>query len=198
MVKAIIFDFGGVLAEEGFRTGLKAVAEKNGLAPGEFFRTADDLIYKTGYVTGMSDEVFYLNKLREETGIKESNEEIKHEILTRFILRPEVIDYVGRLRSDGFITAILSDQTNWLEELNQRNHFFHHFDYVFNSFRLKKGKRDPSIFRDVCSIIGLQPEETVFVDDNINNVTLALGERLNAILFQDIKELKMELKKYLT
>ena len=185
-----------MLAEEGFRKGLKAIAKKNGLDPEEFFEIAEDLIYITGYVTGMSEEEVYVNKLRETTGIKESNEELRHEILSRFTLRPEVIAYVDRLRSNGFITAILSDQTNWLEELNRQRPFFQHFDYVFNSYRLKKGKRDSSIFRDVCSAIGVQPEEAVFVDDNINNINRASGERLHAIHFQGIKELAMEMEKY--
>jgi putative hydrolase of the HAD superfamily len=198
MIKTILFDFGGVLAEEGFREGLKAIAKNNGLAPDEFFKTADDLIYKTGYVTGMSEEAVFLNALRETTGIKESNEELRREILSRFILRPEVIAYVDRLRSAGFITAILSDQTNWLEELNRQTPFFQHFDYVFNSYRLKKGKRDSSIFRDVCAAIRVQPEEAVFVDDNMNNITRASGERLNAIHFQGINELITELEKYVT
>ena len=56
MVKAVIFDFGGVLAEEGFREGLKVVAIKNGLDPEEFFKIAEEMIYKTGYLTGMTDE----------------------------------------------------------------------------------------------------------------------------------------------
>ena len=30
MLKALLFDFGGVLAEEGFREGLKAIGTKNG------------------------------------------------------------------------------------------------------------------------------------------------------------------------
>ena len=56
MIKAIMFDFGGVLAEEGFREGLKAIAEKNGLDPDLFYETAKELIYESGYVTGRSDE----------------------------------------------------------------------------------------------------------------------------------------------
>lgn len=197
MIKAIIFDFGGVLAEEGFREGLKAIAEKNSLDPYDFFKTADDLIYKTGYVTGMTDETVYLNALRQATGIKESNKQIRHEILNRFILRPEVIDYVDKLKAKGLITVILSDQTNWLDEINRTTPFFHHFDYVFNSFKLKKGKRDPSTFRDVCSTIGLQPEETIFVDDNINNISRALQEGLNAVQFTNREDSIRELEKYL-
>ena len=198
MVKAVIFDFGGVLAEEGFREGLKAIAEKNRRDPEEFFRIAADLIYETGYVTGAADETVYLDRLRKETGTRESNGMIRDEILRRFVLRPDVIGYVEELRAEDLVTAILSDQTDWLDELNEKDPFFHHFDYVFNSFRLGKGKRDPSVFADVCLKMGLKPEETVFVDDNIGNVKRASAEGLNAVLFTELGELKTEIKKYLT
>ena len=45
------------------------------------------------------------------------------------------------LRRGGFLTAILSDQTDWLDRLEARHHFFGHFDRVFNSYHLGKGKR---------------------------------------------------------
>lgn len=197
MIKTIIFDYGGVLADEGFRDGLKAIAEHNGLDPEEFFRTAADLIYETGYVTGTADETTYLNALREKTGIRESNGTIRDELLTRFVLRRDVMEYVRSLRAEGLGTAILSDQTDWLDELDKKSPFFNHFDHVFNSFRIGKGKRDPSVFADVCLKIGLQPGETVFVDDNIDNINRASKEGLNAVLYTDLGELKAHLKKYL-
>ena len=44
MIKTVIFDFGGVLAEEGFREGLLAIARENGLDPDAFFFEVDSLI----------------------------------------------------------------------------------------------------------------------------------------------------------
>lgn len=32
-IKAILFDFGGVLAEEGFKNGLEAIANQNRIKP---------------------------------------------------------------------------------------------------------------------------------------------------------------------
>lgn len=197
MVKAVIFDFGGVLAEEGFREGLKMIAENNHLAPEEFFRTASDLIYETGYVTGAAGERAYLDRLREETGIRESDEMIRYEILKRFVLRPDVIGYVEELKAEGLVTAILSDQTDWLDELNAKDPFFHHFDHVYNSFRIGKGKRDHSVFADVCLKMGFKPGETVFVDDNIENVRRAASQGLNAVLYTELREAKMEIRRYL-
>ncbi|MBI4689932.1 MAG: HAD family phosphatase [Nitrospirae bacterium] len=193
MIRAVIFDFGGVLAEEGFKEGTKAIARENGLDPDVFFRTADDLIYQTGYVLGLSDESYFWKALRERTGIIGTDRELREEILKRFVLRHAMISHVEKIISAGLITAILSDQTNWLDEINQRTPFFHHFDHIFNSYHLKKGKRDASLFRDVCSEMGISPDEAVFVDDNIENIKRASAERLKIIHFKNIDEFEREL-----
>lgn len=197
MIKAVIFDFGGVLAEEGFREGLKVVAIKNGLDPEEFFKTAEEMIYKTGYLTGMTGEKNYWKALREKTGIKGSDKELREEILKRFILRAELLEYIKKIKANGFITAILSDQTDWLDEINGKTPFYHYFDYVFNSFKIKKGKRDPSVFRDVCSSMELKPEEAVFVDDNAGHIRRALDMGLKAIHFTDIYAFKEALRRFI-
>jgi hypothetical protein len=46
MVKAIVFDFGGVLAEEGFKEGLKAIGKKNELDPDVFLVLPANLFTK--------------------------------------------------------------------------------------------------------------------------------------------------------
>ncbi|MCK5427559.1 MAG: HAD family phosphatase, partial [Thermodesulfovibrionia bacterium] len=198
MIKAVIFDFGGVLAKEGFKEGLKSIGEQNGLAPEDFFKTAEELIYKTGYVTGKVKESIYWNALRNMTGIIGSDKEFRKEIIKRFLLRTKLLKFVEKLKTSGFITAILSDQTNWLEEMNQRTPFYHHFDYVFNSYTLHKGKKDPSVFGDVCSVMGFSPEEVIFIDDNSENIERARSKGLNNIHFQDMKNFEEEIQKYIS
>ena len=97
-VEAILFDFGGVLAEEGFRDGLSAIAALNGLEPGTFVRTGFELVYETGYVTGRVDESFFWGALRSKTGIDGSDESLRHEILSHFRLRPPMIALVKGLK----------------------------------------------------------------------------------------------------
>lgn len=194
MIRAVVFDFGGVIAEEGFREGLKAIGEKNGLNPEAFYVVASELVYQAGYVTGVSSESAFWNAVRNNTGVAGDDEQLRSEILKRFVLRPEVLEIIAELRVSGLLTAILSDQTNWLDEINEITPFFHYFDYVFNSFKLHKGKRDPSIFRDVCSDMGLSPWEALFVDDNAENIERALSEGLKAIHFKKIGGLKKEIE----
>ncbi|MBM3303121.1 MAG: hypothetical protein FJY85_24645, partial [Deltaproteobacteria bacterium] len=63
-IKAVLVDYGGVLAEEGFREGLKAIARANGLPEESFFDSATQAVYDSGYVTGHAAESAYWSLLR--------------------------------------------------------------------------------------------------------------------------------------
>jgi putative hydrolase of the HAD superfamily len=196
MTKTILFDFGGVLAEEGFREGIMAIARKNNLNEESFFRTAEEIIYKTGYVIGKIKEKPFWEALSKETGLKEDYRRMRTEILRRFILRPEMLSLAEKLRNQGLIVAILSDQTNWLDEINRKKPFFNRFDYVFNSYVLGKSKRDPSLFRDIAKIIGTRPALMLLVDDNAQNIKRASDAGLSTVHFTTIEEFRGQLKKF--
>jgi putative hydrolase of the HAD superfamily len=195
-ITTVLIDFGGVLAEEGFLEGLWALGEKNGLDPASFFKTVDSLIYETGYLTGNADEAEFWNAVRKHTGISGDDGNFRAEILERFVLRPDMIAQVDRLRSMGVLVAMLSDQTNWLEEVDRATSLFRHFDRVFNSFRMHKSKRDASVFGDVCAQLGAEPGRVLFVDDNIDHIARAQGQGLRTIRFVTMEDFNNQLKRY--
>jgi putative hydrolase of the HAD superfamily len=195
-IKAVLFDFGGVLAEEGFRNGLEAIAKKEGLDPASFFQKAESIIYSTGYVLGHCPESEYWQAVRKETGIKTLEEDLHREILERFILRPEMFQIATRLRHQGLWVGILSDQTNWLEELDRRYGFYKTFDKVFNSYRLHKSKRDPAWFIEICFELGLSSQEALFIDDNPGHIARAAKVGLHTILFQNRVQFREALGEY--
>jgi putative hydrolase of the HAD superfamily len=197
VIKAVLFDFGGVIADEGFLKGLQAIGRQSGLDPDEFFRTVDAIIYETGYLIGNADEAFFWNTVRNRTGIRRTDAGLRAEIIKRFSLRPEIISSADLLRSKGLIVAMLSDQTNWLEEIDQESGLFRHFDRVFNSYRLHKSKRDASVFGDVCTALGVKTEETLFVDDNINHIKRAQGQGLQTIHFVGMDGYNEQIRKIL-
>ena len=152
-IKVVLFDFGGVLAEEGFRAGLVAIAEKNRLDPTNVIKTGFRIVYDLGFVTGKAGESEFWSVFRRQTGIKSSDQILREEILSRFTLRPWILEIVYSLREKGINVGILSDQTNWLDELNDRYNFFQYFDYVFNSFHSGLSKKDPKSFEYVLKKI---------------------------------------------
>jgi putative hydrolase of the HAD superfamily len=195
MIKVVFFDFGGVLAEEGFRNGIDAVGARQGIEG--LFAVAERLIYDSGYVLGLAEERQFWDDLRRETGLEGTDMELRKEVLDRFTLRPEVLDEVREIKGKGIQTAMLSDQTNWLDELDRRSPFYLHFDRVFNSYRMHKGKRDPSVFTDVCRELGIAPGEGLLVDDNPGNVERAKDVGMQTILYRDLEQFRAELREKL-
>jgi putative hydrolase of the HAD superfamily len=195
-VKVILFDYGGVLAEEGFREGLMAIARSNGLSPEGFFEMASSAVYESGYVIGTTDEHSYWDLLRKRSGIRQSDSDMRKEILDRFVLRPWVLEIVRGLRNKGYFMGMLSDQTQWLDELDARDHFFAEFDVVFNSYYLGRGKKDPQVFDEVAERLHVQPSEILFIDDNDGHIERAQSRGLKTILFRDRDSFELELDKF--
>jgi putative hydrolase of the HAD superfamily len=184
-IEAVLFDFGGVIAEEGWKQGLKGIAEANGLDETKFLQEAIDTIYATGHLLGKSSASEFWNALREKTGIRETDAVITREILSRFLIRDWMIDLVKKLKAQGITVGILSDQTDMLDKLNQRYDFFKWFDHVFNSYHLGKGKRDASLFDDVARILEKPPERILFIDDDPGHVDRARKKGWKAIRYVD-------------
>jgi len=196
-IRAVLFDFGGVLAEEGFREGLKAIARRHGLDPEEFYRQGAEAVYESGYVVGGGSEADFWDLLCRRGGLPVYEPGFTHAILRRFVLRPEMMAAVRTLRRRGFLTVILSDQTDWLDQLDARDGFFRAFDRIFNSYYLGKGKRDPSIFDDVLRTLAVEPPQALFVDDNAGHIERAAARGLKTILFQDQQQLLSDLEQFL-
>lgn len=191
-VRAVLFDFGGVLATEGFRDGLFAIARSQGFDPAKLFEVAREAVYASGYVTGRGTESDFWGLVRLRAGIRGSDAELSAACVDRFTLRPGMLELVRSLKRRGVITAILSDQTDWLERIEARTPFFREFDRVFNSYRIGKGKRDASLFDDAVRELGVEPAAAVFVDDDPGNVTRAAARGLHALLFRDEQALLRE------
>lgn len=195
-ITTVLLDFGGVIAEEGFREGLKTIAAQNGKDAEEFFITARDIVYESGYVTGTATEAEFWSLLRRATGISGSDAALRNEILSRFVLRPWMMDLVREWSSRGITTAILSDQVNWLEELDRVHDFFATFDHVFNSYRLHISKKDPAMFDLILQILGKPAQDALFIDDSPGNVQRAESRGLHSIVYENKRSFFKQLEQY--
>ncbi len=195
MIRAVLFDFGGVVAEEGFQAGLYAIGGHFGLDREVFFQAVIEAVYSSGYVTGVGKEADFWELVRAESGIVASDEELRREILSRFILRSRMLEIVRAVRRQGRVVAILSDQSDWLDRLDREHPFFHEFDRVFNSYHLGKTKRDASVFDDTVRTLGVEASEALLVDDNPGHVRRAVSRGLATHLFISVSRLQAELER---
>jgi len=195
-VRAVVFDFGGVVAEEGFRAGLHAIAVRFDLDPDAFYRAANEAVYGTGYVTGTGSEAAFWQQLREKFGLTVPDPELRREILNRFVPRRWMLETVRAIRKRGLVAALLSDQSDWLDLLDGKYHFFKEFDAVFNSYYLGKSKRDPTIFDDTVKALQVSAQRTLFVDDNPDHIKRAAGKGLMAHTYKDRATFELVLQRY--
>lgn len=197
MVKAVFFDFGGVIAEEGWENGLRDIAVKHGFEPEKFFADACDVLWSTGYMYGRATEDDFWKGFAERYQFSMTDDEMRGVIFTRFAIRPDVIRLIEKIGKAGYRLAILSDQTNWLDQLNERHGFFVLFEKVYNSYHLGKGKKDITVFKEVCDDFGVEQENALFVDDNAGHIERAAKSGMQTLHFSspsaNIKELEQML-----
>ena len=84
--------------------------------------------------------------------------------------------------------------TNWSAETFpvawERYDFLQWFSDILVSGREKLKKPDPAIYQLAIQRFALQPEKTLFIDDNAGNVEAAQGEGMQAYHFQGAEGLK--------
>lgn len=184
-IDVVFFDFSGVLADEGFVDGLRKIAVRNGFDPDEFQSVVTEICFEGGYVSGKVSEAEFWEEVRRKTGLVEQSELLHLEILTGFAVRLWMLEVVDVIRASGVKTAILSDHTNWLEDLDFEHSIYSHFDRVFNSFREGLSKRSHDYFHHALRAMDVKPERSLFVDDNPSNLLRAGEVGMQTLLYDE-------------
>ncbi|GFK92621.1 Alpha-D-glucose 1-phosphate phosphatase YihX [Fundidesulfovibrio magnetotacticus] len=195
-IRWLLLDYGGVVAEEGFALGLRALARELERDEAHLWREGLRAVWDSGYVTGRAGEADFWRLFKERSGLDGDEARWREDILSRFVVRPRMLELADRFRAQGRTAAVLSDQTDWLERLDAAQGFSRHFDAVFNSWRHGMTKQEPAYFLLALERLGAEPGRTLFVDDNPGNVERARALGMGAILYVDQPGFERELAAY--
>ena len=97
-----------------------------------------------------------------------------------------------KLKESNIRTAILSDQTTWLNEMEEKYNFFQWFERVFNSYYIGMSKQEPALFDYALGEMGVRAEQALFVDDNQGNIERAQQKGLHTIHYRNRKDFEEE------
>lgn len=67
------------------------------------------------------------------------------------------------------------------------------FNHIYSAEDLGISKTDPSAYRLVAEKLGKNPEEIVFIDDQLKNVEAAQKAGMSAIQYKNVDDLKKKL-----
>jgi putative hydrolase of the HAD superfamily len=187
MIRAVIFDFGGVLCFHPTRESIEAAARELGLPPAEF--TAALWRYRIDYDAGRLDANEYWRLVLTSLGIAFEPARVvsmtRHEIGFWSRYDQRVFDWIDQLRAAGLRTGILSNLPRPIgEKLRATPGFLEHFDHVTFSYELLSVKPEPAIYHDAVAGAGVSADQTLFLDDRPENIEGARAVGMQAELFE--------------
>ncbi len=193
MIKAVIFDIGGVLLTTILGNMARDLAEKHSMD----FETIHRKIhggwndYKLGKIT--ADQ--FWQSFIESTGINETADGLKEMSLTYIKRIPGIIDVVKKLKENYKLGVLSNNVEEWMEKIRGMIDLKGLFDVVISSHKVGMAKPHKDFFMLCLEKLGnLKPEECLFVDDRDKNIEAAKEIGFNAIKFENPEQLKKGLQ----
>ena len=186
MIKAVIFDFGGVLCFHPDEPRWRRAAQAVGLPVSEFMSAF--WAHRIPYDAGVVEPTEYWHAVGRTAGVPIDDQEIPELVRLEIELwnnyDTRILAWASQLRGAGYRTAILSNLPRPLgEELRASPGFLDPFDHLTFSYELRKVKPQPEIYLDAIRGVGVEPSEALFLDDRPDNVAGAQAVGMKALLY---------------
>lgn len=191
MIKAVVFDVGGVLIRTHDHAPRRRWEAKLGLRDWE----SEEIVFSSDIGTAAQMGSLTEEQLWREIGRRlELDEERLAEFRSAFwsgdVLDADLVDLIRQLRT-RYQTAIISNATDGLRRtLNEKHRIADAFDLIVCSAEEGIMKPDLDIYRLTLQRLDRKPEEAVFIDDSRENVSAARQLGMHAIHYRDGLDVK--------
>lgn len=164
MIKAVIFDVGGVVSVRRY---------------GSFYL---QIVYTLrDILSRFTDQKGRLQKYIKAYGLTHKIDE-------------GVLNIINKLKSAGYMTPALSNATIEKLRAYEALGLDKHLTPLLVSAELGFEKPDTGVFELAAQKLGVKPNECVFVDDRKQNVEGAIDAGFKGVVFQNADKLREELK----
>ncbi len=188
MIKAIIFDFGGVIGIDGYWAWLQKQVPNFAERELFFHHLADQI--DRGTIT--KDE--YLNILTKETGVAKSN--IWPEIFQTIAINQELLTIITSLKKQYKIGLLSNINATFLEEIFINHDLYKYFDEMFISSQHGVIKPEAAAFEKCLSMLKVTKDEALFFDDRQVHVDAANKFGLQAFVYTTNEKLTQDLREH--
>ncbi len=201
----LIVDWGGVLTGPLPET-IAAWAQDEGVDLDEYFALIDHWLgptyaevsrvnpihaLETGQLAVPDFERKLADAMFERTGRHFNGNGVVARMFDMFQHAPDMNGLVYRARAAGLKTALLSN--SWGNEY-PRDGWDDMFDATVISHEVGLRKPDPAIFMHVCDLLGVEPQDCVFVDDLVTNTRAAAALGMVSVLHEKYDTTLLELE----
>ncbi len=196
-VRAVLVDFGGVLMRTEDKGPRSRQAERLGMTSRDLekiiFESDSSLKASTGEI---SEEAHWQAVAKALEVSQVEGEKIITEFFSGDRWDIALLDYLRSLRPERKV-GLISNAWSGLRAIITSQNFVDVFDEMIISAEVGLVKPDPRIYRLALERLAVNPAESVFVDDVLNNVEAAQSVGMNAIQFTQPEKTLEELKHFL-
>jgi glucose-1-phosphatase len=198
MIKAIIFDCGGVLILHRTRIVTYILTE--------MFPQQLELVlpiwqeYRAALNNGSASPQELVSKLKEITHSEKSVDELirQWEMIYKResqVINEELLKQIAFFRKK-YKVYVFTDTIALHDDVNSKRNIYEQFDHVYKSFRIGKAKLEgENAFLYVAEQIKATPEECIFIDDTEAHVETAKKIDMKAIQYTKNKQLLADLER---
>lgn len=192
MIKAIIFDWGGVLIESPLQGIISFCANYLKVDEKKLIRISQK--YKQDFQSDKISEKEFWNRICLNFGIQKppTHSLWKDAFTASYVEKKDVFNIVTKLKKNGYKVGVLSNTekpaVNFFYEQN-----YNFFDAIVFSCNVGVRKPYSRIYKIMLKKLNVQPQEAVVIDDKKENIVGAKNVGMHAILFINKNELLKKL-----
>ncbi len=196
MIKNIIFDLSEVIIS-GYYGVEDILKEKTSIRREEFLKRKEETLpYFLDTMRGKHTEEEYWDYFLEGTSLNTTTEELKSIIRENLNVPVKgTIELIRKLKGHYNLILLSDHVQEWFKYIIKDFKDISLFDYKFLSYETGKLKTDEGCFQLVIDKLNINPKETIFIDDSLQNIINAQKCGIDGIQFKNITQLEEELKK---
>jgi len=196
-IRAVFFDFGGVIQRTEYQAPRQHLAERFGME----YDDIDKIVFNSptarqATVGEISVEKHWEAVAKRLKVEKKEIAEVEREFFAGDVVDFSILEYLRSLRP-RFVTGLISNAWSDMREYLIRKKMDDAFDHLTISAEVGVAKPEAKIYLLALEQAQVKPEAAVFVDDVPANIEACEQVGMKGILFKDPQESMKQLKKLL-
>jgi len=196
MIKAIIFDLGGVCFKIDWIKINKELMRKFDISI--LIKSTENKKIQKYYedaLKGKKDVRDMFKELNKNKSDLDEVIEFYKEMYKKYKKHNKEIYKLIRKLKNKFIIAGLTDTNPIHYKAHEEQGTIKDFHKVFTSFKIRSVKSEINTFKKILKELSVKPEEVIFIDDNEKNVKVARSLGIKGIIYKDYEQLIREFRK---